>query len=413
MFDNIIDDSVKYPSTEESVDDILSDILNSDGTFNENYNNLFAKYMGAEINSGSASAYDISDHTTDGVTGFIPGYESSVVDDSLYYDTEKNIRKKLGANTEAYDNQINAEKRPLYTSNGNVRYPSIGSGASEERVVYDAEWEKSAKFEQEKLQRYYEQNPYKEQVSGCYAAGGVELSRNSYRPVIEQPTSPFVDPISEDDDFDRYWERQYEQNQKKSFFQEGLRSNRLRNDSAVNEDRNNANGKKNNPNNFSSGDWMAVERKKHSGRYKKDRSAIPDRSPLPRTADSPNLNSTGVITSKNKTVQRSYISKSEIEEKALEAETIHLRDTVASIVDKYDKKKHDELIEKANAERIRLENEKRKQAEQALLKAKKAKQRLGISENVCYALDIEEEKPFSQDVYDDFSPNAEEGFEDL
>lgn len=414
MSDNYLDDAIKKSLSEESVDDILSGILNPDGTFNEAYNNLFAKYMGIEENSEAPAGFDLSDRSSDIDAEFISGLKENDSNNDTYRATEESIVSKLGPNSGAYVKQVNEERKPTFTSGGDVRYPSIGSGASEERIVYDADWENKAKQEAERLKRYSETNPYTEQKSRSFVAGGEDLSRNSYRPVIEQSSSPFVDPISEDDDFDRYWARQYEQNQKKSFFQEGLRANRSRNDTADAGDRNQKNSSDNRHNNrYSSGDWLTVEKNRKSGKYRKDRSAIPDRSPLPRTSDNPGLNSSGIISSKSKTAQKTYITKTELSEKQAEAETQDLRDTVAAIVDKYDRKNQEELLAKAKAEKLRLELEKKEQEEKALQQAVKAKKRLGISETVCEALDAEEEKPFNQEIYDDFSADAEEGFENI
>ena len=49
--------------TEESVDDILAGILNPDGTFNDDFNGLFAKYVGGGVNTAPVPDVDLSDRS--------------------------------------------------------------------------------------------------------------------------------------------------------------------------------------------------------------------------------------------------------------------------------------------------------------------------------------------------------------
>ena len=52
--------------TEESVDDILAGILNPDGTFNDEFNGLFARYVGGGQPAAVVPDADLSDRTPQG-----------------------------------------------------------------------------------------------------------------------------------------------------------------------------------------------------------------------------------------------------------------------------------------------------------------------------------------------------------
>jgi len=413
MSDNSIDEAIRKSIAEESVDDILAGIINSDGSFNSEYNGLFARYMGLEEAPDAKSADDIGDLKVDSVSGIQVEYESGLstdVEDLI----DQSISGKMGANSEAYESQIASERKPAFTAGGNVRYPSIGSGASEERVVFDSDWEGKAKEEADRAKRYYQNNPYVDRpTNNGFVAGGQDLSRQSYRPVIEQSTSPFVDPISEDADFERYWARQYEQNHKKSFFQEGLRVNQGNKTAGAEDHYKRRSHQPEISTADRSSDWLQPDSSRKGRRKKRDRSAIPDMTPLNRTVSNTDLKSTGVIAEKGNVAQRTYITRTEKEASKIDAETRDLRNTVAEIVDKYDKNAQEELLAKARADKERIEAEKAAQEQEALKKAMKAKNRLGVSEALCDALDAEDEKTDNSGIYDDFSEDAEEGFSDI
>ena len=104
----------------------------------------------------------------------------------------------------------------------------MGVGASEERVVYDAEWEERAKQEAARLRRVREDRMLRGDSTyvRSFVANG--------RPMRTAPgRSPYIDPLSADEDFDdpyRYEQRRQEDRQ--SFFQEGPPVTKARNRAA-------------------------------------------------------------------------------------------------------------------------------------------------------------------------------------
>ena len=208
---------------DETVDEILAEILNKDGSFNDEFGALLTKYLGEDAaHVKSLRGIDLSDRADE------PRYRQRVE----YEDP--NVRSHYGPGPDRdYDRRIEQRmpedvrymyseaaanaQRPEFTSSGSVRYPAMGIGASEERVVYDAEWEERARQEAARLQRVREDRMLRGDSTyvRSFVAGG--------RPMRTAPgRSPYIDPLSADEDFDdpyRYEQRRQEDRQ--SFFQEG------------------------------------------------------------------------------------------------------------------------------------------------------------------------------------------------
>lgn len=147
------------PAGADSVDDILRDIMKPDGTFNEDFSELFSRYLGGSVEDLRLT--DLSDRRGEPAAGTRVEYASDRreigSEAPVVRDTAERISQKLPPEARAsYERETRSAVRPEFTNEGTVRYPSMGIGASEERVVYDADWEERAKQEalrREKIRR--------------------------------------------------------------------------------------------------------------------------------------------------------------------------------------------------------------------------------------------------------------------
>ena len=209
-------------SQEETVDEILAEILNKDGSFNKEFGDLLTKYLGDDAaHVASLRGIDLSDRADEPRYRQRVEYEDPGVR-SAYgprpdRDFERRIEQKMPEDVRYMYNEAAANaQRPEFTSSGDVRYPAMGVGASEERVVYDAEWEERARQEAARLQRVREDRMLRGDSTyvRSFVANGM--------PMRGPGRSPYIDPLSADEDFDdpyRYEQRRQEDRQ--SFFQEG------------------------------------------------------------------------------------------------------------------------------------------------------------------------------------------------
>ena len=224
-------------SQDETVDDILAGILNGDGSFKEEFGELMDKYLGPDAaHVASLRGVDLSDRADEPRIRQRVEYEDPAARNPYErapYDRgiDRRIEERMPENVRyMYSEAAASAQRPEFTSSGNVRYPAMGVGAAEERVVYDAEWEERARQEAARLQRVREDRMLR--GDSTYVRSFVANGRT-----MRPGRSPFIDPLSADDDFDDPY--RYDRNRpddRKPFFQEGPpvtqarnRANRQRN----------------------------------------------------------------------------------------------------------------------------------------------------------------------------------------
>ncbi|MBR3768773.1 MAG: hypothetical protein IKL10_11130 [Clostridia bacterium] len=419
--------------TEESVDDILAGILNPDGTFNDDFNGLFAKYVGGGVNTAPVPDVDLSDRSDESIPKERIEYDSGEFIPSVESTADERIAEKIPQNIRNIYNDASSDaQRPEFTSTGDVRYPTMGVGASEQRVVFDADWEEKAKQEAARLERVRQDRMLRgdSAYARTFVAGGMYMpQRNPYVNVPD--TNPlYVDPLSRDADFEGAGEAsEYYNSNKKPFFPEGfsaaprssfaaggkteyLKSSRQTSGTAIG----------GNPLRMpvnTDADWLKVEekpdKKKKKLSFSKKRKAAslpvqkePDIDVTEKTPEAENF-SDDIPEQQMRVPAFSEEELSEVKD-----ETRDLRSTVAEIVDKYNKRNEEEarkkLEEETRLEELRREEElreRRRQEEIRLLKK-------SMSPELCEAIDSEEEAP-SFAEYDDFStvtsdekPNASE-----
>ena len=205
---------------DETVDEILSGILNKDGSFNEEFGALLTKYLGEDAaHVTSLRGIDLSSRADE----FRPRQHVEYEEPDGRYgyeygrgrDVDRRIEEKMPEDVRyMYSEAASQAQRPEFTASGGVRYPAMGVGDSEERVVYDAEWEERARQEAARLQRVREDRMLRGDSTyvRSFVSGG--------RPL--RGRSPFIDPLSADDDFDEpYRGDRRRQNDDNSFFREG------------------------------------------------------------------------------------------------------------------------------------------------------------------------------------------------
>ena len=220
-----------FNAQDESVDEILSEILNKDGSFNKEFGNLLTKYLGDDAaHVASLRGIDLSDRADEPRYRQRVEYEDpdirSPYGTGLERDYDRRIEQKMPEDVRyMYSEAAANAQRPEFTSNGNVRYPAMGVGASEERVVYDAEWEERARQEAARLQRVREDRMLRGDSTyvRSFVANGRPMRGGQGR-------SPYIDPLSDDEDFDNtYRYEQRRQDDRQSFFQEGPPAAKARN----------------------------------------------------------------------------------------------------------------------------------------------------------------------------------------
>lgn len=414
------------PLTEESVDDILAEILNPDGSFNDSFNGLFKKYVGGEGGENPLPVIrDISDRTDEpAVTAPVTRVEYEEPGDisfSAKKAADERIEEKIPESVRTvYAEAAASVQRPEFTSTGDVRYPVIGSGASEERVIYDAEWEETARKEAQRLQRVRQDRMLRgdSTYARSYYSDPAAYARSPYmvNPYVQDtaPASEYIDPLSRDDDFERVNENsQFYSSSKKSFFPEGF-SAAQRNNYA-------SGGKTERTRSLRSDfagappkrdtSWLQVEEKpqKKRGLFGRKKTAPEQRKSVPSVEEAiENLererlaaetpDGTASVPVKDAAVDQADIL-------AAEKETEGLRSTVAEIVDKYNKRSEEDEKRRIEEE-ARLEDE-RRQAE--LRERRRLEEIRQIKENMSSMLKEAVETADAEadfDDYEDFSTDA-------
>ncbi len=433
MADNEKITGVKTNENTETVDDILAEILNNDGTFKDEFNSLLAKYIGVSQQDIVVPKVDISDRSDEDNPRERAVFDSPEVN----YDIEKSVDERIAeklpeAIREMYSEASSDAQRPEFTSTGDVKYPTMGIGEAEQRVVFDADWEEKAKEEAARLERVRQDRMLRgdSAYARTFVAGGMYMSqRNRY---VNEPSSGslYIDPLSRDEDFETAdTNSEYFNHDKKPFFPEGFsvipRSNgsaygktarAARSSKAVSAKTQGKIDEKTYESFARSHEraekartsWLEVEDKKDKKKKKsifgkKNKTELSERRrgeySVPASPDVPDE---AVIP------EDEYISDEPVRVMPYDTdvyqvadETEGLRTAVAEIVDKYnkrneedEKKRLEEEARKAEMRRIEEEERLRKEEELRLLKA-------DMSPEVAEFIGNGEEDDFGE--YDDFS----------
>ncbi len=427
----------------ESVDDILAEILNADGSFREEFTGLFAKYIGDEAAISSVPKIDLSDRRDE------PGVRDRAVFESsdVHFAREKSVDERIEDKIpeefrEIYSEASSEAQRPEYTSTGNVKYPTMGVGASEQRVVYDADWEEKAKAEAARLERVRQDRMLR--GDSTYVRSFVTRSSYSGRknPFIDDlsdaPSSPassegslYIDPLSKDSDFEGKPDNsQYYNDNKKPFFREGFSVVQKNNVAASGKTEKKSGGKtitssgndglytgdyrNNTAKNSQQGDnsWLQVDdrsaKKKKKGTYKKKDRKSSKGAPVGKVTERIRVEENNDASADNNSLpaetqkRRVYLYDGKDVETVAD-ETKGLRSTVAEIVDKYNKR-NEEDEQRRLEELERIEEEKRiEKQRQEQRRAHIAKLKKNMSPELADAVDDAENEDESFAEYEDFS----------
>lgn len=399
--------------TEESVDDILAGILNPDGTFNDEFNGLMARYVGGGQTTEQVPDVDLSDRRdekyadkTDYNVGDISVPDRRSADERIADKMPEGVR-------DVYTDASSDARRPEFTSTGDVKYPTMGVGESEERVVYDADWEETAKKEAARLERVRQDRMLRgdSAYARTFVAGGMYMPRKN--PYVDAPgANPlYIDPLSGDEDFEGADENsEFYNSNKKPFFPEGFSAAQKSNSVAGGKTEKHKSSRYVNTPTPSDSEWLKVDdktNKKKKRRFgkKNEQPDISDNNndkPAPVT---PSETDDGDDSPVTVTHRVSPFAGESIEE--VNSETRGLRSTVAQIVDKYNKRSEEEARKKqeeeAKKEELRRENELRERRRQEEIRRMKK----DMSPELCQAIDSEEENTAFEE-YDDFSTSPAE-----
>lgn len=400
-------------AAEESVDDILAGILNPDGSFNDEFNGLFAKYVGSNTAPYSPAVADLSDRSDDiGVRERVQ-YEAEDAYVFVEPTADERIEEKLPDSIkDAFSEAAKDAMRPEFTAAGDVRYPTIGVGASEQRVVYDADWEETAKREAARRERVRQDR----MLRGDSAYARTFVTREAYIASAapsyynQEPASPYIDPLSRDADLERPdLNSQYFSSTKKPFFPEGFSVIQRNNASSSGKTERTGSGNSLYRNTYVPTDtsWLQVEdksdKKKKKRRFFGRREDSYQREIKPSVDEAINaaLNpQEQEDSSVSEEKSKPYYADDKLED--VKEETAGLRSTVQEIVDKYNKRTEEEerkrLEELARQEEIRREAELRERRRLEEVRALKEQLAPELREAVDSA---ENEESFEE--YDDFS----------
>lgn len=410
MADN--DNTEKKSGEMQSVDDILAEILNKDGGFSDSFNDRFSAYLGESASQFTAALHpDLSDRQGEAEAGQRVLYEEPETSSARRVTADERIKKLTDEKLPENIRNIYAEteikaQRPEFTAGGSVLYPTMGSGVSGERVVFDADWEERAKKEAEHAQKVREDrmlrgdSPYVRSITG-----------RSFNPNVSGSGSAYIDPLSEEKDIAS---PEYSKGSKdeglSSFFLSGPPADQRKNESAgagayaVKKERQNTSaggsvGAGEKP------DWLQVVDKGAKKKKKNKKSGKATvYAELPRKKDSTAESDAGRPEKNEKkrepspdtpqsTPERVRYSPEHGEKliKRNEEETANLKNTVAGIVEKYNKRSEEE----AEMRRRALEEQQRKEAE---AKAAEAERRKNFSEEFLDIIDSADNSDDYEDI---------------
>ena len=191
------------PSREElneSVDDILDDILGKNGGFNESFTELYSKYLGGDGSRiNDLLSVDLSDRSDENRVRPQVEYEDPDLVPRPIINTTKRVTDRLPESMrEVYTAAERQVQRPEFTSGGEVKYPSMGIGEAEERVVFDADWEQRAKQEAAKREELRRDNMLR--GDSTYARTFItrgDGGDGTGRRIAVNPA--YIDPLTDDD----------------------------------------------------------------------------------------------------------------------------------------------------------------------------------------------------------------------
>lgn len=421
--------------SEESVDDILADILNPDGSFNDEFNGLFARYAGGSQAGGIAINVDISDRSGESrsrasvADAFTEdsAERAAVAGGDISFAREASVDARIagkipGGVRTVYEEASAEAQRPEFTSTGDVRYPTMGVGASEERVVYDADWEEKARLEAARLERVRQDRMLRgdSAYARTFVAGGMFMSQRN--PYVDAPSanSAYIDPLSRDDDFEAADETSmYYNSHKKPFFPEGF--------SAVPRNSSVAGGKtgttrSSRPYQGKSGvgslidplssdrvssppGWLQVDedagkkkRKKKKG-FVAGRKRVKEEEPIRGSADDGIVSENAYESTEDfEGAARPHVTAFSDESLSEVAdETRGLRSTVAEIVDKYNKRNEEEARKKREEEARQEELRRQEELKERRRREEVRRIQKEVSPELSDAIDSEEDS-----VVDDF-----------
>lgn len=255
-----MDEKEKIPeksALDRSVDDILAQFGGSD-TYGRDFSEMAAKYLGSDaVITDPALFSDISDRSGENYKK-----ERVVFDDPEVAPppppenvSAKIIERLTPRMREIYASVEHDAQSPGFTSGGEVIYPSMGVGASEERVVFDADWEDKAKqeaAERESFRRESMPHSGSDYTRGFVTGGKTMDSHTGYGVRKPLGETTLIDPLSDDRELDRAaamkpvparktalnrTERKEPEmdstEEKKSFFQEGFPAEKINDNSAA------------------------------------------------------------------------------------------------------------------------------------------------------------------------------------
>ncbi len=179
---------------DESVDEILAEIM-GDGGDNDDFSGLFARYLGGGRAHETFAAENDTRRRVE--------YEAPPEGRDVSVAKKGGFEEKLPEGMRVvYDAVEEEARRPEFTSSGEVRYPSMGYGEEEERVVYDASWEEQAKKDAAK--REARRRSAALMGDGAYArsfvSGGMPMAnRSSTADRNNSANRRYIDPLDDDD----------------------------------------------------------------------------------------------------------------------------------------------------------------------------------------------------------------------
>ncbi len=247
----------------ESAEDILAEILSSDGTFNSEFNGLFERYLGVNSVGVSSVAPPVFTPAVQSRPEVGTGYSKQIGQRVEYESPEyvsqqhkgrqSDFEGKLPVNVrEVYSSTASQAQKPEFTAQGTVRYPVMGVGEAEERVVYDADWEEKARKEAAHLERVRQDNMLRGDSAWArsFVSGGIPMASRVPNAVKRPAVNPaFIDPLSDDGtgniSFAQHKVETEEKKEKKSFFQEGFSATQVKSNVADGKTEANISGKKN------------------------------------------------------------------------------------------------------------------------------------------------------------------------
>lgn len=247
----------------ESAEDILAEILSADGTFNSEFNGLFERYLGVNSVSQTPVAPPVFTPAVQSHPEVNTDYSSQIGQRVEYESPEyvsqhqksrqSDFEDKLPVDVrEVYSTTASQAQKPEFTAQGTVRYPVMGVGEAEERVVYDADWEEKAKKEAARLERVRQDNMLRGDSAWArsFVSGGIPMSSRVPTAVKRPAVNPaYIDPLSDDTagdiSFAQHKAEAQEKKEKKSFFQEGFSATQIKSNVAGGKTEANISGKEN------------------------------------------------------------------------------------------------------------------------------------------------------------------------